>query len=49
MDVIKSVNGEPISSADQALRLLTMFRNEKEITLDLERANEELQLNYIIE
>lgn len=49
MDVIKSVNGEPISTADQALRLLTMFRNEKEINLDIRRRNEDLQLNYLIQ
>jgi general secretion pathway protein C len=48
-DVIRAVNGDPITTADQALRLLTMFRNEKEITLDLQRRNEDIQLNYIIE
>ena len=48
-DIIKAVNGEPITTADQALRLLTMFRNEKELTLDLQRRNQELKLNYIIE
>lgn len=48
-DIIKAVNGEPIATADQALRLLTMFRNEKELTLDLQRRNQQLQLNYIIE
>ncbi|HEX9844545.1 MAG TPA: hypothetical protein VGC20_17430 [bacterium] len=48
-DKIKAVNGDPITTADQALRLLTMFRNEREIMLDLERRNENLQLNYVIE
>ena len=48
-DVIKAVNGEPITTADQALRLMTMFRNEKEIVLDLQRRKESLKLNYIIE
>jgi type II secretory pathway component PulC len=48
-DKIKAVNGEPITTADQALRLLTMFRNERELTLDLERQNQPMQLNYIIE
>ncbi len=49
LDKIKAVNGDPITTADQALRLLTMFRNERELTLDLERKNQNLQLNYIIE
>jgi type II secretion system protein C len=48
-DKIRAVNGEPITTADQALRLLTMFRNEREISLDLERKNQEVQLNYVIE
>jgi type II secretory pathway component PulC len=48
-DVIKAVNGEPITTADQALRMMTMFRNEKEIVLDLQRRKESLKLNYIIE
>jgi general secretion pathway protein C len=48
-DKIKAVNGDPITTADQALRLLTMFRNERELTLDLERKDQNLQLNYIIE
>jgi len=48
-DKIKAVNGDPITTADQALRLLTMFRNERELTLDLERKEQSLQLNYIIE
>jgi len=48
-DVIKSVNGQPITTADQALRLLTMFRNETEISMDLHRRNEPLKLHYIIE
>lgn len=48
-DKIKAVNGDPITTADQALRLLTMFRNEREITLDLERRDQDIQLNYIIE
>jgi type II secretion system protein C len=48
-DKIKAVNGEPITTADQALRLLTMFRNEREISMDLERRDQKLQLNYVIE
>lgn len=48
-DVIKAVNGEPITTADQALRMITMFRNETNIVLDLQRRKESLKLNYIIE
>ena len=48
-DKIKAVNGEQITTADQAMRLLTVFRNEKEISLDLERNNQPVQLNYVIE
>jgi type II secretory pathway component PulC len=48
-DKIKAVNGEPITTADQAVRLLTMFRNEKQISLDLQRGEQDVQLNYVIE
>jgi type II secretory pathway component PulC len=48
-DKIKAVNGEPITTADQAVRLLTMFRNEREISLDLQRGEQDLKLNYVIE
>lgn len=48
-DKIKAVNGQPITTADQALRLLTMFRNERQISLDIERKNQPMQLNYTIQ
>jgi type II secretion system protein C len=48
-DKIKAVNGDPITTADQALRLLTMFRNEREINLDLDRNGQKIQLNYTIQ
>jgi len=48
-DVIKGVNGESLTSADQALRLFTVFRNEKDVVLDVQRQNEQLKLSYIIE
>ena len=48
-DVIRSVNGQSITSADQALRLFTVFRNEREIVLDIERANNEIQLSYTVQ
>jgi general secretion pathway protein C len=49
LDVIKGVNGESVTSADQALRLFTVFRNEKEVVLDIQRQSEQLKLSYIIE
>lgn len=48
-DVIKAVNGKPITTADQAVGLLTMFQNEKEITLDVRRRGREIKMNFIIE
>ncbi len=48
-DVIKTVNGDSITTADQALRLFSLFRNETEISLEIERANRPLRFNYIIE
>jgi type II secretory pathway component PulC len=48
-DVIKSVNGESITTADQALRLMTIFRNERQIVLEVSRQNQDLKLNYIVE
>ena len=40
---------EPIASADQALRLMTAFRNERNIQLEIRRGNEDLNLNYTID
>ncbi len=48
-DVIKSVNGQALTTYDQATSLFTAFRNEKEITLDIRRKNKDLKLNYTIE
>jgi general secretion pathway protein C len=48
-DIIKGVNGESLTSADQALRLFTVFRNEKEVVLDIQRQDAPLKLSYIIE
>jgi len=48
-DVIKSVNGESITTADQALRLMTAFRNETNIDLELKRRNQDISLGYSIQ
>ena len=48
-DVIRGVNGQPITTADQALRLFTLFRNERRVLLDVDRGQENLKLSYIIE
>lgn len=48
-DIIQQVNGEPLSSADQALGLFTLFKNEREVVLNIERNKTELSLTYIIE
>jgi type II secretion system protein C len=48
-DVIKGVNGESLTSADQALRIFTVFRNEKEVVLDVQRQNEAVKLSYVID
>ena len=48
-DVIERVNGESLANADQALRLFTLFKNEREVVLDVKRNNQPLHLSYIIE
>lgn len=48
-DIIKSVNGQSLTTADQALRLFTVFKNEQEITLEIQRGSKPFILNYIIE
>ncbi len=48
-DVIRGVNGQPITTADQALRLFTLFRNERHVLLDVDRGQESLKLSYLIE
>ncbi|MBI3992886.1 MAG: hypothetical protein HY342_06410 [Candidatus Lambdaproteobacteria bacterium] len=48
-DVIERVNGESLANADQALRLFTLFKNEREVVLDVQRNNQPLHLSYIIE
>lgn len=49
MDVIKSVNGQSVTDADQALRLFTAFRNEREIALDVERGGSPISFNYTVQ
>lgn len=49
MDVIRGVNGQPITTADQALRLFSLFRNERRVNLDVDRGAENLQMSYIID
>ncbi|MDH5751326.1 MAG: PDZ domain-containing protein [Deltaproteobacteria bacterium] len=49
MDVIRSVNGQSITTADQALGLMNSFRNESEVVLEIRRSNSDLTLNYTIE
>ncbi|MCZ6748224.1 MAG: PDZ domain-containing protein, partial [SAR324 cluster bacterium] len=48
-DLIQGVNGESLTTADQALRLFTVFRNEREIVLDIVRNDQPIQLAYTIE
>ncbi len=48
-DLIQGVNGESLTTADQALRLFTVFRNEREIVLDIIRNDQPIQLAYTIE
>jgi hypothetical protein len=48
-DVIKGVNGQAITTADQALRLFTLFRNERRVMMDVDRGTDALRLSYIIE
>lgn len=48
-DIIQSVNGESITTADKALQLLTAFRNEKRIDLELMRGGRNTRLRYRIE
>lgn len=48
-DVIKSVNGQEIVSADQALSMLTAFRNETHITLSIRRSDQDLTFDYFVE
>jgi type II secretion system protein C len=48
-DVIRGVNGQPITTADQALRLFSLFRNERHVTLDIDRGSESLTMSYMIE
>jgi type II secretory pathway component PulC len=49
MDVIRGVNGQPITTADQALRLFSLFRNERRVDLELDRGADSLKMSYIIE
>ena len=49
MDVIKAVNGQSITDADQALRMFTLFRNEREIALEIERRGKPLRFDYTVQ
>lgn len=48
-DVLRSVNGESLTTADQALRLFTLFRNEREISLEIDRKGQSLTMAYLVE
>jgi len=48
-DIITAVNGESLTTADQALRLFPLFRNQRNILLEVERKGATLQLSYTIE
>ena len=48
-DLIKGVNGQAVTSADQALRVLTLFRNDRHVTLDVERGGQPERLSYTID
>lgn len=48
-DIIKSVNGESLTTQDQALRMISLFKNEREISLEIQRGSKPFTLNYIIE
>jgi type II secretory pathway component PulC len=48
-DLVLSVNGESLTTADQALRLFTVFRNEREIKLDIKRGNQDIHMDYSVE
>ncbi len=45
-DVIQTVNGSDLTTADQAIQLLNAFRNDKEIVLGVKRNGKPLEFNY---
>ena len=47
-DVITAVNGQPLTTADQAIRLFQVFRNERDIALDVTRGGQRMKLSYSI-
>jgi general secretion pathway protein C len=49
LDIIKGVNGQALNTADQALRLFTVFRNERDVVLDVQRQEENIRLSYSID
>lgn len=48
-DIIKKVNGNAINSTAEAMRLFQVLRNEKEITLQLERGGKPFNFQYHIQ
>ena len=48
-DVITEVNGEDVTNAEQAIRLMSLFRNSREVNLSLERRKKQYQFSYVIE
>lgn len=49
MDIITSVNGQSLTTADQALQLFNVFKNETEISLEVTRKGQKQTLNYTVE
>ena len=48
-DIIRTVNGEVITSKDRALELLQEVQKEKMVIVEIERDGELLQLEYLIQ
>ena len=49
MDVIKSVNGEPVTSPQKAMELYQALRNEGNISIGIERDGRTESLDYTVE
>ena len=47
-DIIQSVNGKPLDSAEQAMALVNTLKNEKNFNIEIRRRNEPVTMSYSI-
>ena len=49
LDVLKSINGEPLNSANKALELYNTLKSTNKVNLEIDRGGRQMSFQYNIE